>query len=281
MAIRTDLCLESASFLRNPIRGVTCETKKEGEALITRMQVRTKEAAKRLKKEKGTYITFQLPHFAHNPVNSKEAVEALAAAIKEMLPRAGSILVLGVGNRSITPDSLGPRTADRILATAHLPENLSFRKVHVLTPGVMGQTGMELAGLMRQLADAFEPAALIAIDALAAIEPENLGCTVQISDSGISPGSGVANDRKALTFSSIGVPVIGIGVPTVIDATALLSGFSGQKEVLFTSVHAKNLMVTPRDVDLMVQRASIFLSNAINCALQEALTVEELHYLLA
>lgn len=193
---------------------------------------------------------------------------ALSEALSRLLPE-GAVLVAGLGNVSITPDALGPAAARQILATRHVGEETaaalgirSFRPVSVLAPGVLGQTGMETCEILAALVRETKPAALIAIDALAAGDPERVGTTVQICDSGISPGSGVSNRRKELSRRTLGIPVIAIGVPTVVD-------YPREND-------PEPMMVTPREIDTVIENAARTIAMAVNCALQPELSLEDL-----
>jgi spore protease len=190
-----------------------------------------------------------------------------------MLPK-GPVLVAGLGNNDITPDAIGPRTVRQVLATRHIGGELArengfdaLRPTAAIAPGVLGQTGMEIAEIIRALAATLKPAAVIAVDALAAGDVSRLGTTIQISSAGISPGSGVMNAREELSEKSLGLPVISVGVPTVIDAAALTGS-------------STPMMITPRDIDLLVGRAGKALSLIINKALQPELSFEEIAYLV-
>ena len=160
--------------------------------------------------------------------NQEERIQTAAKEIRSLLPEKGLVLVAGLGNSDITPDDLGPRTANMILATRHISEELAravgligLRPVAVLAPGVLGQTGIETGELLYSIVQRLSPAALIVVDALASRRLDRLGCTLQISDTGISPGSGVGNARPHISRETMGVPVISMGVPTVVDAATL------------------------------------------------------------
>lgn len=187
-----------------------------------------------------------------------------------MPERDGLILAAGLGNTEITPDALGPAVARGIFATRHIPKELTkaagldlLRQVSVITPGVLGQTGIEAGELIKAAAEKIKPAAVIVIDALAAQSGDRLFKTVQLCDTGISPGSGVKNNRGEISEKTVGVPVIAIGVPTVIDADTLserLTGISPEKK--------SKMFVTPKDVDMLTQRLAKLLAEAINMFLQ-------------
>ena len=189
-----------------------------------------------------------------------------------MLPH-GEALAAGLGNTEITPDALGPQSMKYILATRHITGEYArvaglekLRGVSVLAPGVLGQTGIEVCELLKSVVKSICPKVLIVIDALAAKELSRLGCTVQISNTGIIPGSGVGNRRQEISEKTIGIPVIAVGVPTVVDAVTLVYDLAGQE----ATVHPKGegMIVTPKEIDLLIERAAKLTGMAVNCALQ-------------
>lgn len=270
MQYRTDLALESLAAVRKP-SGIT-EHKRGEHFRITEIHIADDESGRPLGKGKGRYITLEgqaLSRFSddHGPM-----AQELAAELRPLLPDEGCVLVAGLGNMDITPDALGPRTTAKVLATRHLKQELAdedeaflkdLRPVCVLAGGVLGQTGIETAELLQAVAERIKPSAVIAVDALACSSLERLGTTIQISDTGISPGSGVANHRAALNAETFGIPVIGIGVPTVIGMRTIAEDLTG-KLPLPTK---QDMMVTPRDVDRLILQAAQLLACGINLAL--------------
>ena len=210
-----------------------------------------------------------------------------------MLPKEGTILIAGIGNETITPDALGPKSADNILATRHITGELKrslglsgLRSVAVLAPGVLGQTGIETGELIKSVVESIKPSAVIVIDALASRSLSRLGCTIQISDAGISPGSGVGNHRLSLNKETMGIPVIGIGVPTVVDAQTLALELIPEAKLSYqqkglVSPRGEQMIVTPREIDLLIERASRLVGMSLNCALHKGLSVEDFCLLLA
>ena len=195
----------------------------------------------------------------------------------KFLPQEGCVFLAGLGNRAITPDALGPRVASKVLATRHLrtaltAEELTYlpelRPVCVLAGGVLGQTGMESAELIEAVCKQIQPAAVVAVDALACAELSRLGTTIQMSDSGISPGSGVANHRAELSRRTLGVPVIALGIPTVVDLHTAVQGIYGKS----VPKDRPNMMVTPRDIDRLIDHAGDLLACALNMALHDGMT---------
>lgn len=262
MMMRTDLAID-AHELCGECEGVSVTETKINDMLVTRMHADERSARGTLGKPPGNYVTVEMPRFSDSAFYPDERFETVAQEISRLLPDEGVVLVVGLGNSSITPDALGPRTAGQVLATRHLSGELKracglegLRPVAVLAPGVLGQTGIEVRDIIAALVHSLSPAAVIVIDALASCRLGRLGSTVQLSDAGISPGSGVGNNRPEISAASIGVPVISIGVPTVTDASAVTEDSAGNA-----------MIVTPREIDLLTDRASRLLALAINAAL--------------
>ena len=188
----------------------------------------------------------------------------------------------------MTPDALGPKTAERVLATEHIKRELGeveglekLKSVAVFTPGVLGKTGIESVELIKGAVKSVQPDAVIAVDAFAARESERLGNTVQIASSGICPGSGVGNSRKALNQESLGVPVISVGVPTVVDASTLVREVAGEHALNKVMPFGKEMFVTPREIDALIERGAQLISRVLNRVLQPEYTLEEIQSLMA
>ncbi len=272
MQIRTDLALEQKEMHHGLPNGVTCEETKSDSALITKIIIENDEGAAALEKPKGIYITVEVPSFTDN-LKNEDLIKTVADQLSILLPKEGDVLVVGLGNRDITPDSLGPKSADGILATRHIDDELrrvagieGIRSVSVITPGVLGQTGIEAFSLIHGVINEIKPAAVIAIDALASRYLKRLGCTVQMSDSGIEPGAGVGNARKEISQHTLGVKVIALGVPTVVDATTLVADLTDGKGEI-AEPQGRQMIVTPREVDLLIDRAAGLISDSLNRAL--------------
>lgn len=296
MFFRTDLAQEAREFLGDTIDGVRVEEEKGESLSIIRMHVETGAAAEALGKPEGTYITLELPPFSDNFREPEEKIQKAAAEIQSLLPKEGLVLVAGLGNCNITPDNLGPLTAGEVLATRHIKGELArsvgldqLRPAAVIAPGVLGQTGIETGELIASLVKRLKPAAVIVVDALASRSLNRLGCTLQISNTGISPGAGVGNARPEISERTLGVPVISLGVPTVVDAATLAADLVGEGweeqdlEVLRGQVAPRGeaMMVTPREIDLLVERAARMTAMAINCALHPAYSLEDLQMLVS
>ena len=287
---RSDLALELAAPLLESHElpdGLSVHTRTSGAVEITCVTVGTPEAAQRLGKPRR-YITIETPPLWNSLLDPQDEIEAAADCIRSLLPERGCVLVVGLGNNQITPDALGPLVIERILATRHLSAELarqigleSLRKTAAIAPGVMGQTGIESGEIVSALVNFIRPAAVIVIDALAAQEYSRLGRTIQIADSGIAPGSGVQNSRKELSERTLGIPVISLGVPTVIDGSSLAGSILQQPAKNFPSCPASCAIVTPREVDRMVGHAAKFISLAVNKSLYPQLSLEEISFLSA
>lgn len=275
MNCRTDIALERHELLKdNKCEGVEFNQEKNEKAVITTIEILDENGEKALGKPKGKYITIDLPEFSHESELLDSRLTAISQTIKELLPsNARTVLVAGLGNESITPDALGPLCAKQIFATRHIEKDMqktlelpSLRPVAAVSTGVLGQTGIETAEYIKGVVEFVKPDAVILIDALASRKISNLGKTVQLSNTGITPGAGVGNFRKAIDKSTIGVPVISMGVPTVVDGKTIVHDLTENKENV--SSEADEMMVTPRDIDTVIARAAKLLALSINCALQ-------------
>lgn len=234
---------------------------------VTVVQIRDEEGAKAMARPVGTYITMELPDLLEEEEKLKETAEQeLERQLRELLKgkQAEHMLVVGLGNREVTADAIGPLTVDQLLVTRHFfreekvgkAVGKKYRQVSALVPGVMAQTGMETMELIRGVVEETGPDVVLVVDALAARSPKRLNTTIQLTDTGISPGAGVGNDRKELNEASLGCPVIAIGVPTVLDAVTIA------KEEVAEDV--KYLFVMPRNIDSSVQYVSELLAGGIN-----------------
>ncbi|MBQ3265529.1 MAG: GPR endopeptidase [Ruminococcus sp.] len=294
MERRTDLAVEERELLGEDIKGVEYSEEEIAGLPIERLHILTQRAGQLLKKPVGTYITVGLPPLTDNIRDTDSRVKALSEEIRRLLPVNGLVLVAGLGNVEITPDALGPKTASKVLATRHIPGEIArstgldrLRAVAVVNTGVTGQTGIETGELLQGVIKNIRPSALIAVDALASRRLERLGCTVQISDTGIAPGAGVGNRRVRIDADTMGIPVIAVGVPTVVDALTLafdLLDIDGEKESRelskTVSPQGRSMVVTPKEVDLLIDRAAHLISLSVNMALQSDIETEDLLNLL-
>lgn len=296
MNFRTDLALERHESVKDDgNEGIILKVKDGKDIKITHITVVDERGERVLGKSRGRYITAELPDLNKSTENLEEWSEIISKEIQSLLPEKGTVLVAGLGNKEITPDALGPECISQLLATRHikdevgLPELLSdLRSVAGIIPGVLGNTGIETAEILKGVVAQIKPTAVVVIDALAARSLERLGNTVQMCDTGVSPGSGVGNRRKKIDCEFLGVPVIAVGVPTVVDGiTAALdlmeetgvevSGVKRQ-EILKSE---KGMMVTPKEIDLVIKRAAKLISLSLNRALQPGLTSEEISAIVA
>ena len=258
---------------------------------MTRVDILDQRGERALGKPQGSYLTIDLTTFWQRKADFFErAVRAVGGQLKELLPGEGTVLVIGLGNGAMTPDAVGPLAADSVLVTRHLiaamPRHFSgFRPVAVFRTGVLGTTGVESAEAVRGLVAQVEPSLVIAVDALASRRVGRVCTTVQLSDTGIIPGSGVGNHRSALNQETLGVPVFAIGVPTVVDSATLAADLLEESGIRDYDGEAlqksrQNLMVTPRDIDQQVRDLSKVVGYGINWALQD-LEIEEINALLS
>ena len=296
-AKRTDLALEARELWQESaqrtsrLSGVKAtKSKLEGYGL-TRVDILDARGEEALGKPAGSYLTIDLTTFWQRKADFfPRAVRAVGTQLRAMVPAEGPVLVVGLGNAAMTPDAVGPLTADSVLVTRHLisamPRQFAgFRPVSVVRTGVLGTTGVESAEAVAGVAEQVQPAAIIAVDALASRRRERVCATVQLSDTGITPGSGVGNHRAALNRETLGVPVIAVGIPTVVDAATLAADLLEEAGVEHIDADRLrqgqgNMMVTPRDIDAQVRDLSKVVGYGINWALQD-LDVEDITALLS
>ncbi|MBP3510097.1 GPR endopeptidase [Oscillibacter sp.] len=294
---RTDLALEARELWQESaekttrLNGVKA-TKQRAEGYpVTRVDILDERGEKALGKPRGTYRTVDLTTFWQRKSDFFErAVRAVGGQLKELLPGKGPVLVIGLGNGAMTPDAVGPLAADNVLVTRHLiaamPKHFAgFRPVAVFRTGVLGTTGVESAETVRGLVAEVQPALVIAVDALASRRVGRVCATVQLSDTGIAPGSGVGNHRAALNQEALGIPVFAIGIPTVVDSATLAADLLEESGITDYDGEAlqksrQNLMVTPRDIDQQVRDLAKVVGYGINWALQD-LEIEEINALLS
>ncbi len=289
MDFRTDLAVEKSEvFGQSPPEGVRCTTESVQDLKITRIEVQSAAGAQALGKPQGRYITVEVPPFRRSADIPDETVETLARELRRLLPPEGTVLVAGLGNADITPDALGPKFSSLVLATRHIEPEFAaaaglgkLRPVVSLVPGVLGKTGMETGELLRGAVERVHPAAVITVDALAARRLARLGCTVQMTDTGVTPGSGVGNARAELSTASLGVPVIAVGVPTVVDAATLVHDLSQEPPDSPLAREGADMMITPREIDLVIERAARLLSLTVNKALQPHLSPQDILLLVS
>lgn len=287
---KIDLALEARELADSgsgALRGVRSEETTAFGYPLTRVEILSRQGEEALGRPRGRYLTLELPGLPQQREELLRAARAVASMLEELpdLPREGTVLVAGLGNRRVTPDAIGPKTTDALLVSRHLirsqPEPFSIlRPVTALAAGVTGTTGMESGELIGAVVEQLRPCCLIAVDALAARRQERVCRTVQISDTGIVPGSGVGNARMALNRETLGIPVIAVGVPTVVDAATLCldllesAGEEGFDPAGFRREGAE-WFVTPRNIDSEVDLLSRLLGLGISTALHTQLSAEE------
>ena len=313
-SIHTDLALEEKERFESDhveVQGVILEEEydKEREIRITKVKIETEKGARAMGKPVGTYITMEAPNMAvPDEEYHREISEELAKYIKELIKIEKEdyvVLVAGLGNRQVTPDALGPHVVDNLAITRHIVKEygkyaMGEDAVHMtsaIVPGVMAQTGMETLEIIKGIVKETKPDLVIAVDALAARNSKRLNRTIQIADTGINPGSGVGNHRNGIIEETIGVPVIAIGVPTVVDAATIvndtmenliaaletsetlkgvgvvLQGYNATekyeliKELI--SPHLNGMFVTPKDIDETIKRIGYAISEGLNILFSE------------
>ncbi len=318
-SIRTDLALEAKEFheskSKESIPGVRVDTDGVKDIKITRVRIEDETGARLMGKPVGNYITIEVPRLKEKDIDLMEDVSrTLAKEIISLvkLDDKSVILVVGLGNWNITPDSLGPKVIEKIMVTRHMTEFLpdqiddSVRSVCALSPGVLGITGIETSEIILGVVNRVKPDLVIAIDALASRKLERVNTTIQIADTGINPGSGVGNNRKELSQKSMGVPVIAIGVPTVVDAATMANDTidlvidnlikQAQKEKSFYEMlkninreekmtlinevlapHMGSLMVTPKEIDGFIEDISDVIADGLNISLHPGIHMDDVH----
>ena len=287
MDFRTDLALERHEEIRaGSPEGVVSEAYEKCGIAFTKIRVTDRRGERSLGKPVGTYITAEIPSIISQYPVKEELVDVIGGELRALLPSQGTVLVVGLGNTDITPDAVGPRSVSLVLATRHISAELSesvglgdLRPVAGFVPGVLGKTGVETAESVKGLVQTVRPSAVIVVDALAARRLKRLGNTVQMSDTGITPGSGVGNARAAINSEALGVPVISVGIPTVVDAQTLVSDLTDDKTEILREEN-KKMIITPREIDLVIERASGLIGLSINKALQPHLSVDEIMMLV-
>ena len=321
MSIRTDLAVEAKEIYESEnknskgrIPGVTVKEYTENDIKVTDVNILDDDGEEAMGKPKGTYITIDMPKFTHYDSGIMENVSrVLSKSISNIIKLDDSMtaLVVGLGNWNITPDAVGPKVISRIMITRHLkqlvPDSIDegVRPVCAIAPGVLGITGIETGEIIKAVADKIKPNLIICIDALASRKMERVNSTIQIGNTGISPGSGVGNKRMEISERTLGIPVIAIGVPTVVDAATMANDTidlvidemvkqstqggefysmlknidKDEKQRLIQEVlnpYVGGLMVTPKDIDMVIDSVSKIIATGINLALQPALELDEI-----
>ena len=317
--VRTDLALEAREIYKDTYKreadGVIVEESTVDDIKVTSVHVKSEDGAVKIGKPIGTYITIDIPEFTHYDGEIMDRVsDVLSDCVKNLIKidHEKTALVIGLGNWNVTPDALGPKVVEKMMITRHLkqvmPEAIddSVRPVCALAPGVLGITGIETVEIIKGLVEKVNPSLVVCIDALASRRLERVNRTIQIGDTGISPGAGVGNNRMQINEKYLGVPVIAIGVPTVVDAATIVndamdlvldemikqSTEGGEFYNMLKSIdknekghmiksllnpYVGDLMVTPKEVDIVIDSVSKIISNGLNMALQPNLDMEDIN----
>lgn len=307
MSIRTDLALEAKEMYsqnaknKEEINGVDVKITKNEGITTTKIKITNENGIRALGKPIGTYVTIEAPDIKYSVEVYEKACQLLADEIRNLakIESKTKTLVVGLGNKKITPDALGPDVVSKLMVTNHMKEHLKdffdddITSVCAIAPGVLGTTGMETAQIIKGVIEQVKPDLVIAVDALASRSLDRISTTIQLSDTGISPGAGVENARAKLDEKTLGVKVIAIGVPTVVDAMTIASDSidmamndlnedilgDEKKNQLIKDALSKNigsLMVTPKDIDTVIEKTSKTVANGINLALHRNLTFEDI-----
>ena len=320
-SIRTDLAIEARELAQQEakqadhLEGIAVKTEENPDYFLTHVEIHSEKGSQLMGKPMGNYITLEAEKLKENDAECHEKIiKVLAENIRSLaqFDEESCILVAGLGNWNITPDALGPKVVSKILVTRHLqgtlPEEIeeTVRPVAAVSPGVMGITGIETGEILKGIVERLHPSLLIAIDALAARRSNRINAAIQLSDTGISPGAGVGNKRMMLDQESLGIPVIAIGVPTVVDAATLVndtmdrileemmqqtekgSAFfqtlqSLEQEEKYQMIadilgpYTGNMFVTPKEVDAVVDRLANIIANSINIAIHPGVTMNDIN----
>ncbi|MBS4534564.1 GPR endopeptidase [Clostridium sp. D2Q-14] len=317
--LRTDLAVEAREIYNEgkekEVSGVEVEKEEDKDYIVTRIKILDESGQQKLNKKIGSYITIESPALKKADQDLKDNIsKLLAKELKVMIEpmKHNKVLIVGLGNRNVTPDALGPKVVEKVLVTRHFfqdynkDQDESMANVSAVSPGVMGLTGIETGEIIKGIIEKTNPDIVIAIDALASRNMKHISSTIQISNTGISPGSGVGNKRKPINSEYLGVPVIAIGIPTVVDAATLINDTIGLiigemknhtkegqefyslledlssrdkynliKEVL--TPYMDNVMVTPKEVDDLINDLSQVVSNGINISVHPGIDLKDVN----
>lgn len=321
-SVRTDLAIEAREMAAESqpqqdgqLDGVDVRTREEADYSLTHVRILSESGSRLMGKPIGNYITIEAEKLKENDIEChEEIIRLLAENIRSLakLKENDCVLVAGLGNWNITPDALGPKVVSKILVTRHLqgtlPEEIegTVRPVAAVSPGVMGITGIETGEIIKGIVDKLHPSLLVAIDALAARRSNRINAAIQMSDTGVAPGAGVGNHRMMLNQESLGIPVIAIGVPTVVDAATLVNDTMDkilgemiaqtkdgsdfyrmlhnleqeEKYQMIADIlgpYTGNMFVTPKEVDAVVDRLANIIANGINIALHPGVTMDDIN----
>ncbi len=319
ISVRTDLAVEAKEIYKaennGDMPGIDVEEYSEGDIKVTNVKIVSDIGEKMMGKPKGTYITIDIPEFVHYDAEAMDRVSVVMGKVLTPLIKledSMTALVVGLGNWNVTPDAVGPKVVSKIMVTRHLkqlvPDSIDegIRPVCAISPGVLGITGMETGEIIRGIVERIKPNLVICIDALASRKMDRVNRTIQIGTTGISPGAGIGNRRMEISEKTLGVPVIAIGIPTVVDAATLANDTidlvldemiksakaggefynmlksidKAEKQKMITEVlnpYVGNLVVTPKEIDMVINSVSKIIANGINICLQPALELEDIN----
>jgi len=285
MGNRTDLAMEERELWQrnakktSKLHGVRARERKGKGMTVTTVEILDERGASALHKPVGTYVTLQWEkNLLRSPAGFRAAAERLGYLLSQMVPE-GDVLVVGLGNAAVTPDAVGPWALNHLMITRHLRQYYpSLRQVSAVAPGVLGTTGLESVDVVRGLVERTEPACVVVVDALASCTTERVCSTVQLTDTGIAPGSGVGNSRESFSKASLGIPVVAVGVPTVVEVSALLEQtllHFGVEDVSCSRYCDPSMVVTPKDMDARVASAARLLGYGISIGLHRGISLED------
>ncbi len=287
MNFRTDLAIERREYReKETLDGVLSKTETIDGIKVTTIEIINEQGEKLLGKPEGRYITLETDKLYKSSEAFSSASKVLCDELRRLLPEKGTVLVAGLGNEDITPDALGPKSLGLLLATRHISSEFAdslglgeLRSVAGIVPGVLGKTGIETVEIIGGVVKRISPCCVIVIDALASRSTGRLGTTVQICDTGVAPGSGVGNRRRGINCETLGVPVIAVGVPTVVDALTMAADVFEKAGVELPETdfsEHRQMMVTPKEIDSLIDKAAHLIAMGINTALQKELTAGEI-----
>lgn len=283
MARRTDLAMEARELWRESagettrLPGVKAREHTSKGITTTVVEILDQRGVRALEKPQGTYVTIELErNILRDPIGFHRAAAKLGKELAAMIPKTGSVLVVGLGNEAVTPDAIGPQSLSHLVVTRHLGSRFpQLRPVSAIAPGVLGMTGLESVEIVRGVVERSKPSCVIVVDALAARKMERLCCTVQLADTGITPGSGVGNSRACFDRETLGVPVVAVGVPTVVTVSTLLEDVFSENMQKNDCFHDPSMVITPKDIDARVAKISRFLGYGLSLGLHRGLSVED------
>ncbi len=283
MARRTDLAMEAREIWQESagkttaLPGVKAREHRAKGVTTTVVEILDQRGVRTLEKPEGTYVTLELErNVLRDPIGFQRTAGRLGKELASMLPKKGPVLVVGLGNEAVTPDAIGPKALEHLVVTRHLGSLFpQLRPVSAIAPGVLGVTGLESVEIVRGVVERSKPCCVVAVDALASRKMERICTTIQLSDTGITPGSGVGNSRAAFDRDTLGVPVIAVGVPTVVTVSTLLADVFEENRMELKENHDPAMVITPKDIDARIQRITRLVGYGLSLGLHRSLSVED------